>query len=73
MSGRPAQLTAEQAAQLGAVVLDLREDGYGWKEIADFLGMSAKHLRRCARRHGMMSQQNPQMSHRGDCAGRDAA
>lgn len=74
MSGRRSPLTVQQAAQVGAVVAYMREEGHGWKEIATQLGMSAKQLRRYLRRHGM-SQKNDRMSHRGDCAAapRDAA
>lgn len=63
MSKRPEPLTAREQADLGRVVLALRDNGVCWKAIEDEFGLTRRHLWRCA----LMSQNTPGMSHPGDC------
>lgn len=66
MSNRPSPLSREQQADLGQTVAHLRASGVCWKAIERQFDMSRRQLWRCVQAL-RMSQQNPGMSHRGDC------
>lgn len=72
MSKRPSPLSPEQAAEVGALVLAMREQGLRWKEIERTFGYKRVQLWRYVRRH-LMKQKIRLMKHREDCARVEAA
>lgn len=63
MSNRPAPLSADEQADIGAVIGGLRGAGWGWKQLEEFFGMHRVQLWRCLRRHERMQQKTPLMQH----------
>lgn len=69
MSGRRGQLTREQQAEAGAMVLGMHGDGATWKDLECLFHVERTTLWRWVRRHieSKMQQNSSKMQHQDCC------